>query len=192
MAGNDRRSPREDGAKSPRLEGRAARRPRGIRTTILSLVSLAALAAIIIGVLIASLRSPQGTAPGTLGAVESGGTTDPAAGRGSTIGGRISVAPQIAGRIGAAHVLFIIARRGAGSPFAVKRIAEPDFPLRYRIGPGDVMMAGTPFTGEVTMVARLSVAGGAGPAQPGDMEGEHPGKIPVGAQDADIVINRIE
>jgi cytochrome c-type biogenesis protein CcmH len=192
MAADDRRSPREDSAQSPRPEGGAARRPRGIRTTILSLVSLAALAAIIIGVLIASLRSPEETSPGMLGALESGGATGPVAGRGSTIAGQISVAPQLAGRVGAAHVLFIIARRGAGAPFAVKRIAEPHFPLRYHIGPENVMMTGTPFRGEVTMVARLSVAGGAGPAQPGDMEGEHPGKIAVGAQDADIVINRIE
>jgi cytochrome c-type biogenesis protein CcmH len=192
MAGNDRRSPREDGAKPQLLEDRATPRPRGIHTTILSLVSLAALAAIVIGVLIASLHSPQGTAPGMPGAVESAGTTDAGAGRGSTIAGRITVAPELAGRIGAAHVLFIIARRGPGPPFAVKRIAEPHFPLRYRLGPEDAMMSGTPFAGEVTMVARLSVAGGAGPAQPGDMEGEHPGKIPVGAQDVDIVINRIE
>ncbi len=139
-------------------------------------MALTGLAAIIIGVLISSLNAPQNTQPGP----------------GPTIAGQISVAPALAGRIGAAHVLFIIARRGAGPPFAVKRISEPHFPLRYRLGPENVMMAGTPFTGEVTMAARLSVAGGAGPAQPGDMEGEHPGTVSVGARDADIVIDRMD
>jgi cytochrome c-type biogenesis protein CcmH len=191
MVGNDPRSPQEDGRQAARVEGGATSRPRGIRTTILSLVTLAALAAIIIGVLIASLNAPQGSAPGMSGAAESAGTTDGGAGRGPTIAGRISVAPELAGRIEAAHVLFIIARRGAGPPFAVKRIADPHLPLRYRLGAEDVMMAGTPFAGEVTMVARLSLAGGAGPAQPGDMEGEHPGKVSAGAQDADIVINQV-
>ncbi len=183
MTAGNRRSPQERGAPHS----------RGIRTTILSLVSLAALAAIIIAVLIASLNGPQGSAPTPPGAAASAGTTsDGGTSRGPSIAGRISVAPELASRIGAAHALFIIARRGPGPPFAVKRITDPHLPLRYRLGAEDVMMAGTPFAGEVTMVARLSVAGGAGPAQAGDLEGEHPGKVPVGAQDADIVIDRVD
>ncbi len=151
---------------------------------------MTALAVIITGVLLLSLRPPQARFPAMPGAAESAGVTG--AGRGSTIAGQVSVSPELAGRIGAAHILFIIARRGPGLPFAVRRIVDPRFPLHYRLGPEDAMMAGAPFTGEVTVVARLSVAGGAGPAQPGDMEGEHPGKVTVGVQDADIVINRIE
>ncbi len=182
MTAGNRRSPQERGAPHS----------RGIRTTILSLVSLAALAAIIIAVLITSLNGPRGSAPTTPGAAASAGTSDGSAGRGPSIAGRISVSPELASRIGAAHALFIIARRGPGPPFAVKRIVDPHLPLRYRLSAEDVMMAGTPFAGEVTMVARLSVAGGAGPPQAGDLEGEHPGKVRVGAQDADIVIDRVD
>ncbi|HYL79615.1 MAG TPA: hypothetical protein VEU07_02315 [Candidatus Acidoferrum sp.] len=87
--------------------------------------------------------------------------------------------------------MFIIARRGPGPPFAVERIPEPRFPLSYRLGSENVMMAGAPFEGEVTMIARLSVAGGAGPAQPGDLEGEHPGRVVIGQPGVDILINRV-
>jgi cytochrome c-type biogenesis protein CcmH len=90
-----------------------------------------------------------------------------------------------------AHVLFIIARRGPGPPFAVKRIPEPRFPLSFRLGAENVMMAGAPFEGEVSLIARLSIAGGAGPAQPGDLEGEHPGQVTIGQRGADILINRV-
>ena len=53
------------------------------------------------------------------------------------------------------------------------------------------MMTGTPFEGQVTVSARVSKAGGAGPAQAGDLEGEHPGAVTIGARGVDIVISRV-
>lgn len=120
-----------------------------------------------------------------------GSGTTPPGGGGPAITGTITVAPELAGRVGAAHVLFIIARRGPGPPFAVKRIPDPRFPLSYRLGQENVMMAGTPFEGGVSLIARLSLAGGAGPAQPGDLEGEHPGQVTVGQSGVDILINHV-
>ncbi|MBI4839669.1 MAG: hypothetical protein HY803_01050 [candidate division NC10 bacterium] len=83
------------------------------------------------------------------------------------------------------------ARKGPGPPFAVLRIARPSFPLAYRLGPGDVMTAGTPFEGEVDVSARLSRAAAAAPAGRGDLEGEHPGRVTVGARGVDIVISHV-
>ena len=106
------------------------------------------------------------------------------------IAGTVTIAPELRARLTEEATLFIIARKGPGPPFAVKRIARPSFPLPYRMGPRDMMMAGTPFEGEVSVSARLSRAGAAGPAQPGDLEGEHPDRVAVGARGADIVIPR--
>lgn len=168
-------------------------RPRGIRTALLSAVALLSLAVVIVGVLIVSLRAPEESTPGGGPRETAGPGPAPASGGdgGPTIAGTIRVATALAQRVKAAHVLFVIARRGPGAPFAVLRIVEPHFPLPYRLRPENVMMAGTPFEGEVSLSARLSIQGGAGPAQPGDLEGEHPGRVRVGAGGADIVIDRM-
>ncbi|HSB70082.1 MAG TPA: hypothetical protein VLT62_12175 [Candidatus Methylomirabilis sp.] len=152
------------------------------------------LAAIAVGVLLTSLGPPERTAPDGRQGMETGGR-GPGAGPpgtgGPAITGTISVAPELRGRLGDAHVLFIIARRGPGPPFAVKRIPEPRFPLAYRLGPEDVMIKGAPFEGEVDLIARLSLAGGGGPAQPGDLEGAHPGQVAIGQSGVDLLINRV-
>jgi hypothetical protein len=101
------------------------------------------------------------------------------------------MARDLTGRIQDAAVLFIIARNAAGPPFAVKRIVSPRFPLTYRIGPEDVMMAGSPFEGEVRVSARLSRTGNAGPPEAGDLEGEHASPVPVGSRNVDILISRV-
>jgi hypothetical protein len=91
---------------------------------------------------------------------------------GPAISGTLAIAPDLAGRVRDTAVVFIIARRPSGPLFAVKRIAPPRFPLAYRIGPEDVMMAGEAFDGEARVSARVSQTGSAGPPQPGDLEGE--------------------
>ncbi|MBI2454912.1 MAG: hypothetical protein HYV46_02100 [candidate division NC10 bacterium] len=53
------------------------------------------------------------------------------------------------------------------------------------------MTAGTPFEGEVSVSARLSRRGAAGPAERGDLEGEHSGRVAVGARGVDIVIAHV-
>jgi cytochrome c-type biogenesis protein CcmH len=169
----------------------------GIRTVVLSAAALVALASLAIGVLWNSLAPPEGTASRGGPAMESartGSELSPSAAEGPAIAGRISVAPELRGRVSDGDTLFIIARKGAGGispPFAVKRITGPHFPLEYRLGPGDVMMAGTAFEGDVHLSVRLSKSGAAGPGEPGDLEGEHPGQVPVGARGVNIVIARV-
>ena len=170
---------------------------RGIRTVVLSAVALVGLAALAVGVLWNSLGPPEGTASGGGSATESartGSGLSPSAAEGPAIAGTISVAPELRGRVSDSDTLFIIARKGAGGigpPFAVKRITGPHFPLEYRLGPGDVMMAGTAFEGDVHLSVRLSKSGAAGPGERGDLEGEYPGQVPVGARGANIVIARL-
>jgi cytochrome c-type biogenesis protein CcmH len=149
-----------------------------------------ALAAVVVIVLARSLTPPENAS--SLG---SGSSLD-ASRRASAparpeISGTISIARDLTGRIQDGSVLFVIARKAAGPPFAVKRIVSPQFPVTYRIGPEDVMMAGSPFEGEVHMSARLSRTGTAGPPEAGDLEGEHPAPVAVGSRNVDILISRV-
>jgi len=111
---------------------------------------------------------------------------------GGTITGTVTLAPSLSTRVPSGSALFIIARRGNGPPLAVKRIQNPKFPLVFTLGPADVMLRGTPFEGEVTLIARLKRQGVAGPAEPGDLEGS-PGRNPVmvGATDVRIVLDLV-
>jgi cytochrome c-type biogenesis protein CcmH len=178
-------------------QARPPARRRGIRTVVLSAVALVGLAALAVGVLWNSLGTPEGTASGGGSATQSartGSGLSPSAAEGPAIAGTISVAPERRGRVSDSDTLFIIARKGAGGigpPFAMKRITGPHFPLEYRLGPGDVMMAGTAFEGDVHLSVRLSKSGAAGPGEPGDLEGEYPGQVPVGARGVSIVIARV-
>jgi len=162
---------------------------RGVRTVVLSVVALVGLAALAVGTLLFSLgpseRSEPEIRPG-IAVSRTGPEASP------EISGTISMAPELRGRVSEGETLFIIARKGPGPPFAVKRITGPHFPLAYRLGPENVMAAGTPFEGEVTVSARLSRTGIAGPAQPGDLEGEHAGRVTVGSREVDIVIARVD
>lgn len=162
----------------------------GVRTSLLSLVTLVALAAIVVVVLLRSLSPPEQAPPGAAG--PSPETSQrPAASDGAEITGTITVAKELTGRIQDGSVLFVIARKAAGPPFAVKRIVSPRFPFAYRLGPEDVMMAGSTFDGEVRVSARLSRTGTAGPAQSGDLEGEHAAPVRVGGRGVDIVISQV-
>ena len=114
--------------------------------------------------------------------------------RARTISGEIRVAPALASKLPAGAVLFIIARRaeGSGPPVAVKRIANPTFPLHYVLGPEDAMGPGGPFEGRLSIIARLKRSGVAGPAEPGDLEGTSP-KNPakIGEQGVDAVLDKL-
>jgi cytochrome c-type biogenesis protein CcmH len=161
----------------------------GVRTSVLSVVALVALAAVVVIVLARSLGPPGQASPA--GAQSSPETTQRApASDGPEITGTITVARDLTGRVQDGSVLFVIAHKAAGPPFAVRRIVSPRFPLVYRLGPEDLMMAGSAFEGEVRVSVRLSRTGNAGPAQPGDLEGEHAEPVRVGARNADIAISR--
>jgi len=153
-------------------------------------LTLVALAAVVIIVLAKNLGPPeQASPPGTQPSSETSRSVP--ASDGPEITGTITVAPDLMGRVQDGSVLFVIAHKAAGPPFAVKRVTSPRFPLPYRLGPEDVMMAGSAFEGEARVSARLSRTGAADPAQPGDLEGEHAAPVRVGARNVNIVISRV-
>jgi cytochrome c-type biogenesis protein CcmH len=177
-----------------RCPARAASRNSGVRgrvrTAVVSLITLLALTAIVVVVLVRSLSPPETAAP-TATAAGSGGPAAPEASERSSISGPVILAPELAGKVWEASVVFLIVRKASGPPFAVKRFPSPRFPLAYRVGAADVMMAGSPFEGEVRVSARVSQSGSAGPAQPGDLEGEHAAPVQVGARNVNVTIARV-
>lgn len=111
----------------------------------------------------------------------------------SRIAGRVTILPELAGQVKATDVLFVIVRRPqAKRPLAAKRFDNPRFPVAYEITNADVMMQGTELRGVVDVVARLDRDGQAGPAQPGDIEGEFE-KNPtmVGGDNVDITLKDV-
>lgn len=88
-------------------------------------------------------------------------SSPPASAPRGPISGLVKLASEPAG-LGAApsDVLFIMARESlgkgrAGRLVAVKRIAGPEFPLRYTLGPADLMFPEKPFAGPMIVHARL-------------------------------------
>jgi cytochrome c-type biogenesis protein CcmH len=121
----------------------------------------------------------------------SSSTMSPASGGSGVIAGTITIAPELASRLTGTEVLFIMARRASGgAPLAVKRVSPLQFPMTYRLTSADQMVQGPPFSGEVSLSARIDRDGNAGPPQPGDMEGNVP-RVIIGTAEVDILIDRV-
>lgn len=111
-----------------------------------------------------SQEAGAGAARGAFPPTRTEGAGTVAAAAGSPITGRIEVAPELAGSLPAGAILFVIARpEGAvgGPPLAVLRIPEPEFPVAFEIGPGDVMIPSMQFAGPIALTARLDSDGNA-------------------------------
>lgn len=103
---------------------------------------------------------------------EGAGTAPVTPGAGSApIAGRIELAEGLGGGADGA-VLFVIARpQGArgGPPLAVLRIADPEFPIDFTIGPENVMIPSMRFEGAISLSARLDADGNAMTRGAGDV-----------------------
>ena len=105
----------------------------------------------------------------------------------------VSVAPELAGEVGAADVLFVYAQDPSGPPMplAVQRLGAAGLPLRTTLDDSNSPMPARKFSSvdRWRIVARISKAGSANP-QPGDLEGA----VEVGRADAGsavrVVIDR--
>lgn len=118
--------------------------------------------------------------------------------QGSPISGTLRLADGMAEKVPAGAVLFLILRQDAGEGVqgpllaSQKLPAEPGvFPLQYRIGAQDLMFPGSTLSGSVRLSVRIDADGDAMSKQPGDLTGEHPKAVTVGAQQVDIVIDTV-
>jgi len=112
----------------------------------------------------------------------------------SSIAGVVTIDPALASQVAPTDVLFVIVKRPSGPPrpLAAVRIDHPKFPQPFEVTNADVMLQGSELKGVVAVIARLDKDGNAGPAQPGDIEGEY-AKNPtmVGAKNVEIVLNTV-
>ena len=113
----------------------------------------------------------------------------------SSIAGVVTIDPALASQVAPTDVLFVIVKRPSGPPrpLAAVRIDHPKFPQPFAVTNADVMLQGSELKGVVAVIARLDKDGNAGPAQPGDIEGEY-AKNPtmVGAKNVEIVLNTVK
>ena len=116
----------------------------------------------------------------------------PVATNAEPIRGTVRVAPELADRVASGGVLFLIARPGqAGPPLAVKRIASPELPLEFAIGPEDRMIQSMPFVGPLQVTARLDADGNATTRSPGDLQGAAAERVEPGATGLEVVLDEV-
>jgi hypothetical protein len=116
----------------------------------------------------------------------------PVAAGAAAVRGTITIAPDLAGRVPAGAILFLIARRGeSGPPLAVQRVPDPKLPFEFSLGPEDRMIEQMPFAGPLTLSARLDADGNAMTRLPGDLQGVAQGTYEPGATGVAIVIDQV-
>jgi len=109
----------------------------------------------------------EGSAVSTAAATASG-----AAGGSAPIEGVVELSDELASARPPGSVLFVIARpQGVkrGPPLAVLRIADPEFPYSFSIGPANVMIPSMRFEGAISLSARLDADGNAMTRSPEDI-----------------------
>lgn len=107
---------------------------------------------------------------------------------GARVSGTVALAASHAGRAAGGGVLYVIAKKD-GATLAVRRLEVARFPVAFELSEADVMVQGTPFTGPVEIVARLSKTGDALPA-PGDIEGTTRG-VALGATGVEVRLETV-
>ncbi len=111
---------------------------------------------------------------------------------GAAVRGNVRLAQSDAGAEG---TLFIIARpQGAsgGPPLAVLRIASPEFPLAFEIGPDQVMIPGMRFEGPIALSARLDGDGDAMTRDEGDPQTGTPLGVVPGSVGVELLLGSAE
>ncbi len=86
--------------------------------------------------------------------------------------------------------LFIVVKDAGGTPIAVKRIVNPQFPVFYKINSDDLLLPDAHLKYPLTVEAQLSTKGKIGPPVPGDFVGIYPNSVSPRQSRVGIVINR--
>ena len=128
-------------------------------------------------------------APEEIPAMAGAGSAAASAGRpGAAVRGNVRLSSSAEGAQG---TLFIIARpQGAsgGPPLAVLRVAAPEFPFAFELGPDQVMIPGMRFEGPIDLTARLDGDGDAMTRDPGDPQTESPLAVVPGLVGVELVL----
>jgi hypothetical protein len=106
-----------------------------------------------------------------------------------TISGRIQVAPELADRVTAGDVVFVMARNAAtGSLIDVSRIEISKMPAPFSLAGQNVMHSGSPLAGKVRLEVRLDRDGDAMTKNPGDLVNNSEELVTVPAEDVVVTL----
>jgi hypothetical protein len=126
---------------------------------------------------------PEGAHPGE----RLGPPAAPAGDAAASIEGTLRASDDVVVPPGA--VLFLIARSTSGGPpLAVRKLEAGPFPMAFRIGAEDTMIAGRPFHGPVKLSARIDEDGDAISRGSRDSAGEAPAPVEPGAAGVEILL----
>ena len=110
-----------------------------------------------------------------------------------TVGGVVTLAPALQGRVSPDDTLFVFARpvNGSRMPLAVLRKQVKDLPLRFTLDDSLAMSPAAKISGvpNVVVGARISKSGKAG-AQEGDLQGQLPA-VALGSTNLKLEINEV-
>jgi hypothetical protein len=116
----------------------------------------------------------------------------PVAADGAPVAGTVELARSLEGRVPPGAILFLIARTAeTGPPLAVKRIADPEFPLVFELGPDDRMIQAVPFAGPLQLTARVDADGNAMTREPGDLQGRSATGVQPGDRGVEVLIDEV-
>jgi len=87
-------------------------------------------------------------------------------------------------------VMFIIAKNRGGVPLAVHRIVNPQFPVKFILGPDDLIVPDLPADTPLRLEVEMNGHGAVGAPVRGDLEGAHPNLVYPGDRRIHIVIDR--
>lgn len=121
-----------------------------------------------------------------------GNTKTPAAATAS-VGGTVSLSPDLRAQVSPQDTVFIFARPASGGrmPLAAERVQVKDLPYRFTLDDSKSMSPSMPLSSsaQVVLGARISKSGDAIP-QPGDLSGQV-GPVALGSQGIALEINEV-
>ena len=107
------------------------------------------------------------------------------------IEGTVSVSEGLKNKMPENATLFLFVRNldvKRGPPLAVQRLPEIKLPLKFSLGPQDIMIPGTPFDGPMVLTGRIDSDGDAR-IGPGDIEGFV--KVKPGDKNVELLLNHL-
>jgi hypothetical protein len=87
-------------------------------------------------------------------------------------------------------VMFIIAKNRGDVPVAVHRIVNPRFPVKFTLGPEDLIVPDLPSDTALSIEVEMNTHGAAGKPVRGDLEGVHLNPVYPGDRRIHIVVDR--
>ena len=87
-------------------------------------------------------------------------------------------------------VMFIVAKNRGGVPMAVHRIVNPQFPVKFIIGPEDLIVPELPADTPLRLEVEMNTHGTVGHPVRGDLRGAHPGLVYPGERHIHVVVDR--